>query len=486
MRPAVIYAAKSTADTRGSIPTQFDDCQALADREGLDVVDRQKDETQSAYRSSRGDGLARAKEHSAALAVEHGECALIVQHTDRLARGDAIQAAHLIEVWLWALKANVKLRSVQDDHNLDDMLRAVLIGERNHEDSRRKALAVSGGMKRVAERGRALGIKALGYGIDPDKNQDGRIIVVEHEAEIVRRVFREFIAGQSFTAIARNLVRDGVPTRKGGVWRQSTVAGVVKNRVYIGEVTCKGETFAGSHDPIIDTETFERAQQLLEARPSKGRGRPPAALHLFRQGMLRCGKCGEAMAPRTSADTGLGWYYCNGRGKLGKEFCDTPHIPRADVDSRVFSYFERVGLDVDATRAQVANARDSRLSEVRSLIESATRAERKASEALARVKRAFYDGEIDATDWKEAKADLEPELTASTAELERLREQERAIHEWADVRDAEAETLRKLAAIRSAIAGEVNDAEGVDAVRAALAQALRALHRAHRWRPGPH
>jgi hypothetical protein len=183
---------------------------------------------------------------------------------------------------------------------------------------------------------------------------------------------------------------------------------------------------------------------------------------------LRCGRCGEAMAPRTSPDTGLGWYYCNGRGKLGKDFCDTPHVPRADIDSKVFAYFERVGLDVESTRAQVATARDERLAAVRSLIESATRAERKASEALARVRRAFYDGEIDASDWKEAKADLEPELAASTAQLERLREQERAIHDWADVRDAEAETLRKLAAIRSAIVGEVNDAEGIDAVRAAL------------------
>jgi hypothetical protein len=152
----------------------------------------------------------------------------------------------------WARRNNVELRSVQDDSTFSNPLLAFAMGERNMEDSRRKAQAVSAGMMRVAERGRALGIKALGFGIDPDKNNDGRIIVLENEAEIVRRIFREFIAGQSFTAIARNLHRDGVPTRNGGVWRQSTVAGVLRNRVYIGEVSCKGETFARSHEPIID------------------------------------------------------------------------------------------------------------------------------------------------------------------------------------------------------------------------------------------
>ncbi len=38
-RPAVIYAAKSTEDKHGSIPTQIEDCRALAAREGWEVVD---------------------------------------------------------------------------------------------------------------------------------------------------------------------------------------------------------------------------------------------------------------------------------------------------------------------------------------------------------------------------------------------------------------------------------------------------------------
>jgi hypothetical protein len=46
-----------------------------------------------------------------ALASEHGEAELWVQHSDRLARGDGRTARHLVEISLWALKANVAVRS---------------------------------------------------------------------------------------------------------------------------------------------------------------------------------------------------------------------------------------------------------------------------------------------------------------------------------------------------------------------------------------
>jgi hypothetical protein len=38
MTSAILYAAKSTEDRRGSIPTQLADCRAAAEAEGRDVV----------------------------------------------------------------------------------------------------------------------------------------------------------------------------------------------------------------------------------------------------------------------------------------------------------------------------------------------------------------------------------------------------------------------------------------------------------------
>src|SRR4051812_47603175 len=98
--PCIIYAAKSSEDTRGSIATQVADCRAAIERTGgLLHGDPQIDENRSAFKGNRGPGLARAKELSIEAARTHGESELWVQHSDRLARGDGRVADHLAEVF---------------------------------------------------------------------------------------------------------------------------------------------------------------------------------------------------------------------------------------------------------------------------------------------------------------------------------------------------------------------------------------------------
>jgi DNA invertase Pin-like site-specific DNA recombinase len=155
--PAVLYAAKSDEDIHGSIPTQLEDGRALAEREGLDIVDRFFDEAASAYKGDRGPELERAVARTAQLATEFGESALVVQHSDRLARGDGRVAKHLVEYALWALKANVRILSVQDPQRFSDLLYAVVTGQRNHEASKRKGQATAAGHRRRFESGKRLG-----------------------------------------------------------------------------------------------------------------------------------------------------------------------------------------------------------------------------------------------------------------------------------------------------------------------------------------
>src|SRR5690349_13484808 len=121
---AVIYAAKSTQDTHGSIPDQLDDGRELAAARGLKVEGEYRDEAKSAFHGDRGPGLADAMAHCERL----GKSALIVQHSDRLARGDAKNARHLIEVVLWAIKNNVELLSKQDPEILAGGDLALLLG----------------------------------------------------------------------------------------------------------------------------------------------------------------------------------------------------------------------------------------------------------------------------------------------------------------------------------------------------------------------
>jgi hypothetical protein len=165
---------------------------------------------------------------------------------------------------------------------------------------------------------------------------------------------------------------------------------------------------------------------------------------LFRGGMLRC-ECGDAMVPRTNG--GYQLYYCNGRSKLGRDFCSMPTLRRVDIDSAVFRYFGQVGLDVEETRRSIAEARDRKLAEVWALREQAEHEARRAEERLARVRRDYTDGKLDADDWREFRAELGEERDAARAEAERLTAQLHDVEQWGAVRDAEAETLRRLSEI---------------------------------------
>ena len=106
----------------------------------------------SAYKGDRGPELAAALEHAERIGAT-----LIVQHSDRLARGDGKQARHLVEIALWAIKSGVRIHCIQDPSTFENLVMAVVMGERNMEDSRRKSDGIRAGLARRRQRGRFNG-----------------------------------------------------------------------------------------------------------------------------------------------------------------------------------------------------------------------------------------------------------------------------------------------------------------------------------------
>ena len=79
----------------------------------------------------------------------------------------------------------------------------------------------------------------LGY----TKDADGNYVINESEAEIVRRVFREYIAGASLTQIRHGLETDGIKTKRGcSNWRANGILGIIKNEKYTGNALL-GKTY---------------------------------------------------------------------------------------------------------------------------------------------------------------------------------------------------------------------------------------------------
>lgn len=170
--------------------------------------------------------------------------------------------------------------------------------------------------------GNFLGVTAP-YGYQKDLNNKFHLIINEKEAEIVKRVFRLYLEGNGLTRIAQILTKDGIPvpgesrdigkTRRTALyssWKQTTIRRILDNRVYLGElvqfkrrkvnykskrrITVPEEEryiCRGTHEAIIDEESFNAVQNILKKNKSfKGTKHD----YLFK-GLLFCNECGARL-----------------------------------------------------------------------------------------------------------------------------------------------------------------------------------------------
>ena len=227
LTPAVLYAAKSTQDRRGSIPDQLNEARELAEREGWQVAGEFSDEGFSAFSGNRGPGLEAAKRAAAEAAAEHGEtCMLVAWRSDRFARGAGDEpgaADSLVEIWHEMRRQNVHLRTVRNDCAMHDPVLLAVEAKRIYEESKQKSADVKKGHQRRREAGKHHG-GPRPFGVE---YRNGGRVPNEAEAPHVQRIFREYVAGYAQQVVSRNLNDDGVATAKGGRWYQGTVRAIL-------------------------------------------------------------------------------------------------------------------------------------------------------------------------------------------------------------------------------------------------------------------
>ena len=121
-------------------------------------------------------------------------------------------------------------------------------------------------------RGRAVKAKAgdkpagvcpYGYRYTADKKH---IEQDPGEAPIVRAMFSLGQAGDSLAKIAETINGTGARTRHGKPFSKGTVAAILGNRFYLGELTHAGQTIKGNHTPIISRVQFGKVAAQLARR----------------------------------------------------------------------------------------------------------------------------------------------------------------------------------------------------------------------------
>jgi site-specific DNA recombinase len=476
--PAVIYAAKSTEDTHGSIPDQFADGHKLAVVHGFAVVAERHDEAKSAYHGDRGPGLADAMAECERLSAEHGSCALIVQRSDRLARGDGKQARSLVEIVLWAIKHDVELHSVMDPEILAGGDMALLMSAvgamKGHGESKVKSESVKKGMSRQAAKGRFVGGRVpFGYrGVG--KGGDRRLEEVPAQAQVVRSIFADYVAGVSARELTRSLNADGTPGPSGRLWQRSAVVRVLGNITYLGKVRAGDELLSG-HPAIVDEVLWQRAQAIRAGNLKRKPGRHPDGGHLLVKGLLRC-HCGAAMKPmRERHGVSRSAYRCAGRIEHGAEFCAQPGIPREFVDEPLLRHLLDRYVDLEAMRRRIADRIDSGLVNARRLVAVREAEAATLERALTATERAWDAGEIDARQYAKRESRLTDELDGARAALEQAQRAAESASRGLMGGDPEQELLDHLAALKAAVANGIERAPNLNALRNVLSELFESI-----------
>jgi site-specific DNA recombinase len=147
------------------------------------------------------------------------------------------------------------------------------------------------GMEQMVSEGRKPGgFAPYGY-----KYQDGKLIIIKEQAEIIKKIFNWYLSGVSFRGITKKLETPVRVLSPFGcqTWNNPAISHILKNPTYHGTVHWDGLTSIGIHESIIDEETFSKVQKIIKEKSGKyyseSKGRYPFT------GTLRCGECGMKM-----------------------------------------------------------------------------------------------------------------------------------------------------------------------------------------------
>ena len=141
-----------------------------------------------------------------------------------------------------------------------------------------------------AKAGKSMMWAKTSYGYNYDK-ETGSMTVNEYEALAVKEIFTSYLAGMSITKL-RDKINGEYP--KQPAWSYRTIRGILANPVYCGLNQYKGQTFQGTHKPIISLVDFEQTQRELAKRQQTAKElsnpRPFQAKHML-SGLAQCGYC---------------------------------------------------------------------------------------------------------------------------------------------------------------------------------------------------
>lgn len=370
------------------VQRQEEDCRAIVERRDWDLIGVYSDNSVSAYKESvTRPGYEQLREDYAAGKFD----ALVCFDLDRLTRQprqleDWISAAEQHGLALVTANGEADLTTV-NGRTFARTKAAFSRGEVEMKSFRQKRAA-----KQRAELGKPWGVeRPFGY-------RDDKVTPEPREAEAVRRMYADFLAGIPQHELARRLNSDGILTTRGNQWTQGGVRRVLQNPRYAGLAQHKGElTGTEAQWPaLVERETWEAAVSMMRHRrvgPGHNRVR-----HLLST-VAECGICGAGLRSKNRNDK-VRYYTCPTTGHVSRKAEDLDDM----VTEFVLGYIQRHGLA--AAPQPDAPDRDALIAQAETL--------RKRE---AQLGTEFADGELTAPQLRAANERLQEQLEQINQQL---------------------------------------------------------------------
>jgi site-specific DNA recombinase len=202
--------------------------------------------------------------------------------------------------------------------------------------------------------------------------KDGKIAIVEEEAELVRSIFRRYLELGGVNELLRDLRERNIRTKsrllstgatRGGIpFGRGALYYLLGNRFYIGEVKYKNEILPGEQPPIMDRALFEAVRQKSLAQWSHRTVLRNKSDQLL-TGLL-FDDAGHRMIPTHATKAGIRYRYyasasvLNGEAKTASAG-SVSRVPAADIEDIVLKSLEaHFAAQPDGSTSKVLQLRD--------------------------------------------------------------------------------------------------------------------------------
>ncbi len=352
LRVSTTSQVKTDYDPEGiSLPAQRLACQQKAEKLGNVVivdeyVEAGKTATSMNARTSFQAMLRRIKQ-------ERDVDMVIVYKLPRMNRNRTDDALVMADL----RKRNVTLISATE--NIDDtpvgQLMHGILAAYNEFRSAEEGADIAYKMGEKAKQGGTIGRAPLGYlnVIDRFDGREVRTVALDPErAPLIKQGFELYAEGTyTLEALSDELFDRGLRTKPGRhpatQVKKAKLSKLLRDPYYIGRITYQGQQYPGRHEPLIDQALFDRVQDVLAARKTKGE-RVRMHEHPIK-GLAWCGACHDAgverrmIFQRAKGNGGVyNYFFCTGRPE---HQCEEPYLNVEHVDAAIADYYASIKFE---------------------------------------------------------------------------------------------------------------------------------------------